>query len=265
VRAKLVVSACGALQTPALLARSGFRSPSGRLGHNLSLHPNTKLVARFDRDVRGWEGVHQAYQVREFEDEGLVFAAVNVPPSVTAMSIAQISGLRGAALGELMADYDKMVIAGMLLEDTVTGRVRTIAGRPQAFYQISDSDAARMVRGVALLSEMLFAAGAKEIHLPFAGAPPARSCEDARALYGAGIRKERMELLTVHMMGTAALGSDRSRAVCDGWGVVHDAAGLMVADASLFPTPIGVNPMETIMGLATRAAGHVIDNVKRFV
>jgi choline dehydrogenase-like flavoprotein len=265
VRAKLVVSSCGALQTPALLERSGFRPPSGRLGHNLSLHPNAKLVAVFDRDVRGWEGTHQAYKVIEFESEGFTFAAVNVPPSVTAMSTAVTAGVHGAKLGALMADYDKMVIAGMLLEDTVTGRVRTIAGRPQAFYQISDHDAERMVRGVALLSEALFAAGAKTIHLPFEGVAPLTSADGARKLYREHIPARTMELLTVHMMGTAAIGGDRTRAVCDGWGLVHDAAGLMVADASVFPTPIGVNPMETIMGLATRFAGHVIDNKKRFV
>jgi choline dehydrogenase-like flavoprotein len=265
VRAKLVVSACGALQTPALLERSGFRSPSGRIGHNLSLHPNAKLVAVFDRDVRGWEGVHQAYKVIEFENEGFTFAAVNVPPSVTAMSLAVTAGMHGARIGELMADYDRMVIAGMLLEDTVTGRVRTIAGRPQAFYQISPHDAERMVRGVALLSEALFAAGAVTIHLPFEGVAPLTNADGARRLYREHIPARTMELLTVHMMGTAAIGGDRARAVCDGWGQVHDAAGLMVADASVFPTPIGVNPMETIMGLATRFAGYVIDNRTRFV
>lgn len=265
VRAKLVVSACGAIHTPALLTRSGFTTPSGRLGHNLSLHPNTKLVAVFDRDVRGWEGVHQAYQVREFEDEGLLFAAVNVPPSIVGMSLAGTSARRGAALGRLMADYDKMVIAGMLLEDSSVGRVRTIGGRPQAFYQLNDHDAERLVRGVALLSELLFAAGAVRIVLPFEGAEDVTTVDAARKLYREKIDKRRIELLTVHMMGTAALGGDRARAVCDGWGMVHDAAGLMVADASVFPTPIGVNPMETIMALATRAAGYVIDNAKRFV
>ena len=66
--------------------RSGVRSPSGRLGHNLSLHPNVKLTAVFDHAVRGWEGVHQAFQVREFEGEGLLFAAVNIPPSILAMT-----------------------------------------------------------------------------------------------------------------------------------------------------------------------------------
>ena len=69
--------------------RSGVRSPSGRLGHNLSLHPNAKVVAFFDEDVVGFQGAHQAYQVREFEDQGLVFAAVNLPPGLLASTLPQ--------------------------------------------------------------------------------------------------------------------------------------------------------------------------------
>ena len=65
----------GAIQTPALLARSGLRSASGQLGRNLSLHPNTTVVAFFDSDVTGWQGVHQAFQVREFAAEGILLSA----------------------------------------------------------------------------------------------------------------------------------------------------------------------------------------------
>jgi choline dehydrogenase-like flavoprotein len=46
---------------------------------------------------------------------------------------------------------------------------------------------------------------------------------------------------------------------------MHDVDRLLISDASLFPTPIRTNPMETIMTLATRAAGHVIDNARRFL
>jgi choline dehydrogenase-like flavoprotein len=67
------------------------------------------------------------------------------------------------------------------------------------------------------------------------------------------------------MMGTARMGRDRTRAVTDAFGFVHDTDRLMIADASLFPTPIRTNPMETIMALSTRAAGHVIDNARRFL
>jgi choline dehydrogenase-like flavoprotein len=67
------------------------------------------------------------------------------------------------------------------------------------------------------------------------------------------------------MMGTAQMGRDRTRAVTDNFGFMHDTDRLLISDASLFPTPIRVNPMETIMALATRAAGHVIDNAKKFL
>jgi choline dehydrogenase-like flavoprotein len=261
VRARLVVAACGAIHTPALLVRSGFRSPSGQLGHNLSMHPNVKVVAIFDQPVTGWKGTHQAFQVREFQDEGLLFAAVNLPPSILAMSFPQ----RGAALGELMAHYDHMVTAGMLCEDTATGRVRTIDGKPQAFYQLADADAANLKRGVVLLSELLFAAGARRILLPFHRAADLHSVDDARRLLDQNIPTRGWEVVTVHMMGTARMGHDRSAAVTSPFGMVHDADRLMVADASLFPTPIGVNPMETIMALATRGAGYVIDNAARFL
>lgn len=261
VRARLVVAACGAIHTPALLARSGFRSPSGQLGRNLSMHPNVKVVAIFDQPVTGWKGTHQAFQVREFQDQGLLFAAVNLPPPLMAMSFPQ----RGAALGQLMASYDHMVLAGMLCEDTSTGRVRTLDGKPQAFYQLAEADAVNLKRGVVLLSELLFAAGARRILLPFHGAPDLYGPDDARRLLDRDIPARGWEVVTVHMMGTARMGADRAGAVTDPFGRVHDADRLMIADASLFPTPIGVNPMETIMALATRGAGHVIDNAARIL
>ena len=40
---------------------------------------------------------------------------------------------------------------------------------------------------------------------------------------------------------------------------VYGAEGLWVSDASLFPSPIGVNPQETIMALSTRNAERLIE------
>jgi choline dehydrogenase-like flavoprotein len=261
VRAGLVIAACGAIHTPALLARSGFRSPSGRLGHNLALHPNAKVVALFDEPVTSWRGAHQAYQVREFQREGQLLAAVGMPPSILTLGVPH----RGAALGALMDRFDHMLLAGVLCEDTATGRVHTIGGRPQALYQLAHRDADNLQRGVARLAELLFAAGARRLLLPFRGAPEVAGPDEARRALARSIPRARWELLTVHLMGTAAMGADRSRAVTDPVGRVYDADRLMVVDASLFPTPIGVNPMETIMALATRAAAFIIDNARSFL
>ena len=262
VRAKLVVAACGSIHTPALLARTGLTSRSGQLGANLSLHPNVKVVAIFDEDVTSWKGAHQAFQVREFAEQGLgCFAAINMPPSILAMSFPH----RRAQLGQLMHHYNNMVLAGLLCDDTTTGHVRTINGRPQAFYQLAERDAVNIQRGLVLLSELLFAAGAKRIILPFHHATEVANADEARRLLAHPIPRSSWEVVTVHMMGTARMGADRTTSVTDAFGLMHDVDRLMIADASLFPTPIRVNPMETIMALATRAAGHVIDNARRYL
>jgi hypothetical protein len=148
-----------------------------------------------------------------------------------------------------------MVSAGILVEDTVSGKVRTLPnGQPVTFYQMTDHDAERIVRGVSLLSELLFSAGARRIILPFEGVPELHSADDLARLHTHRVKKEQIDVMTVHVMGTARMGNDRTRHVCDGHGKVYDTEGLYVADASLFPTSIGVNPMETIMALATRNA-----------
>ncbi len=257
VRAPIVIVCAGAVHTPTLLLRSGIRSPSGQLGKNLTLHPNAKVVALFDENVEAWKGVHQAYQVREFVDEGFLMAAVNVPPGILAMSMQAY----GSELHELISDYNRLVSGGILVEDTVSGQVRVLpGGTPLCFYQLTDQDAERIVRGTALLAELFFAAGARKIIMPFEGVPMLHGPDDIRRhVLARRIPKTAMEIMTVHIMGTARMGGDPARHVCDPWGKVHDAEGLYVADASLFPSPIGVNPMETIMALATRVAERLLD------
>lgn len=260
VRAAVVVVAGGAVQTPALLARSGLRSASGQLGRNLTMHPNAKVIAFFDEEVTGWKGVHQAYQVREFADDGILLTAVNLPPSLVAMTLPA----HGRELGELMADYNHMITAGCLIEDTGTGRVRNLPGLgPQVFYQLSDRDADRVVRGVAHSAELMFAAGARRVLLPFDGAPEVRDPGALRDAISRPAARRSLELFTVHLMGTARMSQDPRRGVTDSFGAFHGVPSLYVADASLFPTPIGVNPMETILALATRNAHRLIEQRAR--
>ena len=256
VRARTVIVAGGAIQTPALLARSGLRSASGQLGRNLSLHPNATVIAFFDEDVTGWHGVHQAFQVREFMAEGLVLTAQNLPPP----TLAALMPAHGRELGELMADYNRIVTAGPLVTDTGTGRVRNVPGLgTQVFYQLTDADAARVVRGVELTGQALFAAGARRMLLPFDGAPEVRSPGQLRDLLARPVPKRSIQLYSIHLMGTARMSEDARRGVTDSYGAFHGVPGLFVADASLFPGPTGINPMETVIALAMRNARQLIE------
>ncbi|MEO1268406.1 MAG: GMC family oxidoreductase [Myxococcota bacterium] len=262
VHAKMVVSSCGAIHTPALLKRSGFRVPSRMIGRNLWLHPNAKVVAVFDEDVRGWQGAHQSFQIREFDERGILMAAVNVPPGIVAMT----TPLYGDELGNMMQDYNRMLVAGLLVEDTSSGRVVTLpGGKPMPLYALSKSDAETLQWGVCKLCELLLDMGARAIFMPFEGVAPLRSRADLEALKKRKIARSDMEVVTVHLMGTARMGEDRTSSVTNSYGLVHDTDRLMVCDASLFPTPIGVNPALTIQTLATRNAVHILENRRRYL
>jgi choline dehydrogenase-like flavoprotein len=55
-----------------------------------------------------------------------------------------------------------------------------------------------------------------------------------------------------HLQGGCAMGS-----VTDCWGQVHGLPWLFVADASLFPNSLEINPYVTIMALAHRVAERI--------
>jgi choline dehydrogenase-like flavoprotein len=243
------------VQTPALLQRSKVPAPSAQIGRNLTLHPGAAVAAVFEERVDGWTGAHQSYQVREFEEEGIILAAVNLPPSL----VTRMIGLNGSELTAEMASYPRMVTAGVLVEDTGAGRVRASGSRSVTVtYPVTPHDAARITRAVSLLCEALFSAGARRVHLPIPGAAVTSPDDLHRALAGP-IHPGAIDLTTVHLMGTARLGSDPALSVCDPHGTVHGTTGLSVADASLFPGAVGVNPQLTVMALATRVAGRIID------
>jgi choline dehydrogenase-like flavoprotein len=121
---------------------------------------------------------------------------------------------------------------------------------------------------VELTAQAMFAAGAKRVILPFDGVPPARTLGEVKGVLAHPVRRRSMSrsmrLYSIHLMGTARMSKDPGRGVVDSFGEFHGRPGLFVADASLFPTPTGLNPMETIVALALRNARHLIEHRRRY-
>jgi hypothetical protein len=251
VYAKTVISSCGAAQSPALLMRSGINMR--HMGRHLVVHPNAKCVGLFPEPIVGWHGVHQAFQIREFEDEGLMFGTANIPPGILALSLPGF----GRELPKYMARYNDMLVSAVLVEDSHAGRVRLGPdGQPVLWYWLNSRDMANFIRGVAIQAEVFLAGGADEVLTPFPDFPSIKTRQDIERLRRARLRLSLCEIFTVHLMGTARMGANPAESVTDFYGRVHGTDNLFVSDASIFPGPIGVNPMESIMALATR-------NVKR--
>jgi choline dehydrogenase-like flavoprotein len=132
-------------------------------------------------------------------------------------------------------------------------RRRLAAGdRPRA----SASDADRLAFGIARAAEIHFAAGATEVYPNIARVgtlTPNRLAEFEAARF----KPSELRLEAFHPMGTARIAADSSEGACAPDGSVNGVTDLYVADASLFPTSVGVNPMMTVIAFASKIASAI--------
>jgi choline dehydrogenase-like flavoprotein len=254
--APLVVLAAGARHTPGILKRSWLRARA--IGRGLHTHPNAKVVGLMDERIDPWVGAHQAFHIYQFLDEGVLMGYAAVPPGILAMGLPGL----GAAHAAQMREYNHMLTAGALIEDQTEGRVVLGPDRqPYMIFNIGRRDVATIHRGVALSAELLFAAGARQVLLPFADLPSLDSVDELRRIHERPLLAGGIELMTVHIMGTARMATDPRQGATGSSGGVHGIEGLVIADASVLPSAIGVNPQVTIVAMALRNADRWIDAV----
>jgi choline dehydrogenase-like flavoprotein len=158
----------------------------------------------------------------------------------------------------MLASIGHTAVLGLLVSDESTGRVTDLGpGRtPLMTYSVGRYDARRMLDGMLLASKVLFAAGAKEVHPMVAGVPGLGTPMEAEDALGRDLPASSLRLTAYHPMGTARMGAT---GVVDGFCRVRAAERLVVPDASVFPTSLGVNPQVTIMAFATRAARRMAE------
>jgi choline dehydrogenase-like flavoprotein len=248
VKTKAVISAGGAFGTPELLLRSGITHRA--LGRHLHVHPAAWIGARYAEEVRGWEGIMQSYYVDQWQPEGILLEATFTPLSFGAQWLPGV----GAAFSDRVAHFDHIASIGVHLHDRSEGRVGLSSnGSLRLSYRLLEEEARRIQFGIARAAEIHFAAGATEVYPnvgPVSVIPRGRLAEfEALALRPADLRLE-----AFHPMSTARMGADPETSVCDPRGAVRGVDGLYVADASLLPTSVGVNPMMTIIACAIHVA-----------
>ena len=255
VRAKRVVVAGGALGTPELLQRSGLGG--GHLGRNLHIHPACWVGARYEEEVRGWEGVMQSYYIDQWQPQGILLEATFTP---LPFGGAWLLGT-GRKHQEAMLGFANVGSIGVHLSDASAGRVGLAGdGSLRASYRLSGEDARRLTFGIARAAEVHFAAGAREVYPNLRRVGVLRP-GDLAAIEAARFKPAELRLEAFHPMGTARISATAGDGVCTTDGAVRGVSGLYVADASLFPSSVGVNPMMTIIAFSKRVASRLSEDL----
>lgn len=240
----------GAIQTPALLQRSGLRRNVGR---TLAVHPTVKVAARFAEEVNVPDDV-PVHQVKEFAPD-LSFGGSASHAGLVALALSD----HWEAFSQAITEWRSISVYYAAITSEGRGTVRHIPGLrdPLVTYRLTLRDRELLRSGIGRLSLLLLEAGATTVYPSFRGAPAVTD----RASLGAMQQQfaaTRAGVMTVHLCSTVPLGEDADRCAADSFGRVHGSESIYVNDASLLPTAPGVNPQATVMALAIR-------NARRFV
>jgi choline dehydrogenase-like flavoprotein len=230
-----VVVACGSLNTPQVLMRSGV--PNASIGKHLGLHPAQFVFGLFDEPQDAHMVAPISSHCFDFaadEDGGFAVEAVTVQdPIGFTVSLCDENGpMWGNPLVEAARQYRRWVgLLNMSNDDNNGGVDLDDDGNERFTAAFGPRELDRINAAKTFSTKVLEAAGA------------------SRILWSG--------LATTHMQGSCRMGADPATSVVDTHCQSHEIKRLYVGDSSLHPRTLSVNPSLTIMALATRLAEHL--------
>ncbi len=260
IGAKVIVLSAGAVNTPALMLRSGLGKSLPRLGHGFTSHPALIMVAEHEQPITNFVGHPKSFYLDQFAgSERFVLETCMYFPFITAKSMAGF----GAPHSAFMRAFPRLQMILVLACDDVDPHNRVTidaSGKPVVHYRFTPETVRGLIRGAIASAKIFFAAGAIRAHMPVAQETTIEA-RDAGRLEEIAARTEfkpgKVPVSAAHLQGGCAMGSGPGDSVTDCDGRVHGIPGLFVADASLFPNSLEINPYVTIMSLADRVAQSI--------
>lgn len=246
-----VIVCGGAIQTPAILQRTGLRH---RIGRTLAVHPTVKLSAKFAGEVNTPEDV-SVYQVKQFAPN-MSFGGSASHPGLVALALTD----NWREFGKAVTKWPELAIYYAAITSEGRGIVQAIPGMrdPIVTYRLTKRDRDLLGQGLARLATVMLEADAEEVYPAFKGAPIVRNRADVGAMTSM-FAASKASVMTVHLCSTAPMGGDQKRCATDSHGLVHGTDNVFVNDAALLPEAPGVNPQASVMAVAIRNARRYID------
>lgn len=271
VEARVVVAACGAICTPALLRRSGLKNPN--IGRNLHLHPVVMGWGYFptsnawpEADKKSYEGgimTAMSKVAANFESSG--YGAVIQTPSLhPGMFSALMPWMSGLDMKKKMLRFSRTAHVFALARDRGSG---SIASETDISYKVEKCDQESLSEGMERVLRILAAAGAEEIGTHHGTGKVLRLKEASEEEFERFVKEESLRpveklsspVCSAHQMGSCRMGVDPRGSAVGPKGESWEVKGLFVADSSVFPTALGVNPMVTIQAISYCTAHSILE------
>lgn len=285
VRARVVVSSAGALHTPAFLLRSGLKHPM--IGQYLTLHPVVGCAGFFPNveDTKLYSGVSMGVVVKPKNNEAdrslmtltkptekeLQFA-IETPPAHLGILGLVMPWNSGVEWKAAMLNYRHLgVFLALPRDESQAGNCITIdsRGQPVISYTMTPKDTRQTLIALEAQCRTMRAAGST-FQLSLTENTPWCLNTDSdevfeeylRTTLNRGLISSSIPLFSAHQMSSCRMHTDKSKGAIRTTGETFECQNLYVADASVMPTSLGINPMLTIEAFAYMISKNVIQRLQ---
>ena len=228
---------------------------SGLLGKNLMFHPYASIQGVFNEPLDGHNGPHKSILSQQFYETDPNRGFVRGYTFETSRGMGPVgTALAGMSWGQIpwgqdhhksfRAMQDRVTSLFAICEDlpeehnqvSLDPELNDSNGvpAPRITYTLSDNSKQMMAHAIERGSELMEAAGAKEV-----------------------VTASPIPLAGWHLLGTARMGYDPARSVVNEWGRSHDVRNLFIVDGSIFVTSGAANPTSTLQALALYIADQM--------
>jgi choline dehydrogenase-like flavoprotein len=255
ITARAVVLACGAVETPLMLIDHGL---GGReVGRNLKVHPVVSVLGWYDDEQTEYRNAMLSQYADTFIRDGIVIELYGASPAFLGPFVPGFGADHKRAVRDLAHASGG---AAVVRDDRAVGRVsRGRRGEKVIEYALDVQGRERVRRALKTLSEIALASGARRVTVsPLTRPLEVSSTAELRRLDDVALGPADIVLTSYHPQGTARLG-----VVTDFDGAVRGVRDLYVMDASLFPSPVGVNTQVPVMGVSTVLARRLGERLQR--
>jgi hypothetical protein len=252
IRAKAFIVSAGTINSSYLLLNSGIGGLGSSIpvGRGLAFNMITPVFAEFEDEMDSFRGIQMGHYLTDQQDRFIIETWFS-PPIGLATAI-------GGWFEDHYANMKRarhMVAYGMVVGTENNGTVfRNLTG-PGFRYQPTAADFGKLGAGLNALGELLFDAGAKRMILNTwdHGSIWSRDALHQIDRYLTGNRT--ITVASSHPQGGNAIGG-----VVDHDLRVRGYDNLYVADASVFPGAVQVNPQLSVMAMARYAALRILND-----
>jgi choline dehydrogenase-like flavoprotein len=269
IEADHLILSGGAINTPALLLRSGFDG-GGSIGRRTYLHPVVAVFGLYRERIDGFYGAPQSVASHHFarrgDEVGFFLETAPVHPMLGALAIGQMGIEHAQAMTKLAyaAGHIALTIDGFH-PDEPGGKVKVRpSGAPILDYRIPERIWRALREATKTLARIQLASGAIESQTAHDPGFVIRKESDLARIDELPFATNRLTVFSAHVMGGCMMGEESGHGVVNSTDCeLYSVPGVHVIDGSLFPTSVGVNPSLSIYGLAHLMATRLAEKWKK--